>query len=55
VLSGATVKLMTPQFVKPYVKSNKNDASDAEATNPAIPPASSNRSLPFMANGPTSD
>ena len=22
---------MTPQFVKPYVKSNKNDASNAEA------------------------
>jgi len=23
--------LMAPQFVKPYVKSNKNDANDAEA------------------------
>lgn len=28
---GHTVKLMAPQFVKPYVKSNKNDARDAEA------------------------
>jgi transposase len=28
---GMTVKLMAPQFVKPYVKSNKNDANDAEA------------------------
>ena len=28
---GYEVKLMAPQFVKPYVKSNKNDAKDAEA------------------------
>jgi len=28
---GYLVKLMAPQFVKPYVKSNKNDANDAEA------------------------
>ena len=28
---GFTVKLMAPQFVKPYVKSNKNDANVAEA------------------------
>jgi transposase len=28
---GYIVKLMAPQFVKPYVKSNKNDANDAEA------------------------
>ena len=28
---GYTVKLIPPQFVKPYVKSNKNDASDAAA------------------------
>lgn len=28
---GFTVKLIPPQFVKPYVKSNKNDANDAEA------------------------
>lgn len=28
---GFTVKLIVPQFVKPYVKSNKNDANDAEA------------------------
>jgi len=25
------VKLMAPQFVKPYVKSNKNDMNDAQA------------------------
>ena len=28
---GYFVKLMAPQFVKPYVKSNKKDANDAEA------------------------
>ena len=28
---GHTVKLVAPQFVKPYVKGNKNDANDAEA------------------------
>ncbi len=28
---GYEVKLIAPQFVKPYVKSNKNDANDAEA------------------------
>jgi len=28
---GYTAKLVAPQFVKPYVKSNKNDANDAEA------------------------
>ena len=28
---GYSVKLIPPQFVKPYVKSNKNDANDAEA------------------------
>jgi transposase len=28
---GYTVKLIAPQFVKPYLKSNKNDANDAEA------------------------
>ena len=28
---GYTVKLIAPQFVKPYVKSNKNDCNDAEA------------------------
>ena len=28
---GYRVKLIPPQFVKPYVKSNKNDANDAEA------------------------
>lgn len=29
--AGYRVKLMAPQFVKPYVKGNKNDANDAEA------------------------
>jgi len=28
---GHSVKLMAPQFVKPYVKTNKNDVADAEA------------------------
>ena len=28
---GHTVRLMAPQFVKPYVKTNKNDMADAEA------------------------
>lgn len=28
---GHTVKLISPQFVKPYVKTNKNDYNDAEA------------------------
>ena len=30
------VKLMAPQFVRPYVKTNKNDARDAEAICEAI-------------------
>ena len=34
---GHTVKLlMVPQFVKPYVKTNKNDAADAEAICEAV-------------------
>lgn len=33
---GHSVKLMAPQFVKPYVKSNKNDANDAEAICEAV-------------------
>ena len=33
---GFTVKLIPPQFVKPYVKSNKNDANDAEAVCEAL-------------------
>jgi len=28
---GYSARLIAPQFVKPYVKSNKNDANDAEA------------------------
>jgi transposase len=28
---GHAVKLMAPQFVQPYVRSNKNDTRDAEA------------------------
>jgi transposase len=30
------VRLMSPQFVKPYVKTNKNDARDAEAICEAV-------------------
>jgi len=33
---GHTVHLMAPQFVKPFVKSNKNDAADAEAICEAV-------------------
>src|SRR5471032_3461459 len=35
-LLGHTVKLMAPQFVKPYVKTNKNDMADAEAICEAV-------------------
>ncbi|AXK40555.1 IS110 family transposase [Crenobacter cavernae] len=33
---GHAVKLMAPQHVKPYVKTNKNDAADAEAICEAV-------------------
>jgi transposase len=33
---GHEVKLMAPQFIKPYVKSNKNDSRDAEAIAEAV-------------------
>ncbi len=33
---GHEVKIMAPQFVKPYVKRGKNDAADAEALCEAI-------------------
>ena len=33
---GHQIKLMAPQFVKPYVKANKNDAADAEAICEAV-------------------
>ena len=33
---GHEVKLMAPQFVKPYVKTNKHDAADAEAICEAV-------------------
>jgi transposase len=33
---GHTVRLMAPQFVKPYVKSQKNDGNDAEAIAEAV-------------------
>lgn len=33
---GHDVKLMSPQFVKPYVKSNKSDRNDAEAICEAV-------------------
>jgi transposase len=38
---GHTVKLMAPQFVKPYVKTNRNNMADAEAICEAV-------SRPFM-------
>ena len=33
---GHTLRLMAPQFVKPYVKTNKNDVADAEAICEAV-------------------
>jgi transposase len=33
---GHTVRIISPQFVKPYVKSNKNDRNDAEAICEAV-------------------
>jgi transposase len=42
---GYLVKMVAPQFVKPYVKSNKNDANDAEAICEAI----SRKSMRFVA------
>ncbi len=33
---GHTIRLMAPQFVKPYVKTNKNDMADAEAICEAV-------------------
>lgn len=33
---GHDVRIMSPQFVKPYVKSNKNDHNDAEAVCEAV-------------------
>jgi len=33
---GHTVRLMAPQFVKPYVKTNKNDMADSEAICEAV-------------------
>lgn len=33
---GHEVRLMSPQFVKPYVKTNKNDSNDAEAVCEAV-------------------
>lgn len=41
---GHIVKLISPQFVKPFVKTNKNDANDAEA----IVEASSRPSMHFV-------
>ena len=42
---GYVVKLIAPQFVKPYVKTNKHDAADAEA----ICEAMSRPSMRFVA------
>lgn len=41
---GHTVKLISPQYVKPFVKTNKNDANDAEA----ITEAASRPSMHFV-------
>ncbi len=42
--SGHMVKLISPQFVKPFVKTNKNDANDAQA----IVEAASRPSMNFV-------
>jgi len=42
--SGHTVKLISPQFVKPFVMTNKNDANDAQA----IVEAASRPSMNFV-------
>lgn len=42
--NGHTVKLISPQFVKPFVKTSKNDANDAEA----IVEAASRPSMNFV-------
>jgi len=42
--SGHSVKLISPQFVKPFVKTNKNDANDAQA----IVEAASRPSMHFV-------
>lgn len=42
--SGHSVKLISPQFVKPFVKTNKNDANDAQA----IVEAASRPSMNFV-------
>ena len=42
--SGHSVKLISPQFVKPFVKTNKNDANDAQA----IVEAASRPSMRFV-------
>jgi len=36
IAMGHTVKIMSPQFVKPYIKSNKNDANDAAGIAEAV-------------------
>lgn len=33
---GHEVRLMAPQFVKPYIKGNKTDANDAEGNSEAV-------------------
>jgi len=33
---GDTVKIMAPQYVKPFVRRQKNDSDDAEAINTAV-------------------
>lgn len=43
---GYVVKLIAPQFVKPYVKSNKNDANDAQAICEATPATATPRVPP---------
>lgn len=45
---GHTVRLIAPQFVKPYMKTNKNDTAEAEAICEAVSRPSM-RSVPIKA------
>ena len=54
---GHDVKLMPPQYVRPYVKRNKNDAADAEAiceANPVPPAHMASKPLRIPAIAPSS-
>jgi hypothetical protein len=47
---GHTVRLMSPAYVKPYVKRQKNDAADAEAICEAVTRANMRLSRPRVSS-----